>query len=121
MKFFLTVLFIAILSAAGEHFFPWWVIGVVSFVVSLLAALRPGKAFLAGFLGVGIFWLIAALMQDVPNEHILSTRMAALFHLPNYGLFIAVTVFIGGLVGGLSAWAEAVIRKPLTPKGEPSI
>ena len=60
--------------------------------------------------GIGLFWLTACIIHDSANGHILSARMAALFHLPNYVMFIVVTVFIGGLVGGLSAWAGALIR-----------
>ena len=111
MKFISTVILIALLSAVAEWFLPWWMIAVVAFVVSIFIPLKPGKAFLAGFVGIGTFWLIACTIQDVPNEHILSTRMAALFHLPGYGLFIAVTVLIGGLLGGLSAWAGAFFGK----------
>ena len=110
MRFFLLVILIAILSASVEHFLPWWSVAVVAFVVAVFAKQRPGRAFLGGFCGIGLCWLVAALLHDISNEHILSTRMAALFHLPNYALFIAVTVFIGGLVGGLSAWAGALIR-----------
>ena len=87
----------------------WWSVAVVSFIVSVIIRQKQGRAFLSGFAGVGIFWLVAALMRDGANDHILSTRMAALFHLPNYGLFIGVTVLIGALVGGLSAWAGALM------------
>ncbi len=110
MKFLLSVILIALLAMGAEHFLPWWSVAVVSFLVSVLISQKPGRAFLSGFCGIGIFWLITALRHDVANDHILSTRMAALFHLPNYGLFIGVTVLIGGLVGGLSAWAGALMR-----------
>jgi hypothetical protein len=100
----------------AEFWLPWWSIAVVCFLVSFFAGLRGGKAFLAGFLGIALFWLVAALVHDVPNEHILSTRMAVLFKLPNYLLFILVTVVLGGLIGGLSAWAGALVRPPQTPK-----
>src|SRR5580658_8683649 len=111
MRFLLAVMLIVFLSAIAEWFLPWWMIAVVSFIVSLLITMKPGKAFLAGFVGIGVFWLITSLLHDVPNEHILSARMAALFHLPNYGLFIVVTVFIGGLIGGLAALAGALLNR----------
>lgn len=110
MRFVLSVILIAVLSAVAEYFLPWWTIAVVAFLVSLLTLMRPGKAFLAGFCGVALCWLIAALLRDIPNEHILSVRMAALFHLPNYALFIVVTIVVGGLVGGLAAWAGSLLR-----------
>jgi len=110
MKFILSIILVALLSAAAEYFLPWWSIAVVCFLVSLFVKQTGRRAFLMGFLGVGIFWLVAAMMHDVPNEHILSARMATLFHLPNYALFILVTVIIGGLVGGLAAWTGALLR-----------
>jgi hypothetical protein len=110
MKFLIAIILIALCSAVTEYFLPWWVIAPISFLVVLAIRLKPRKAFMAGFWGIGLFWLIAALMKDIRNEHILSARMAALFHLPGYVLFIAVTVIVGGLVGGLSAWAASFFR-----------
>jgi hypothetical protein len=107
MRFFITVILIALLSAAAEYFFPWWTIAVVCFLVSIFAKQRPGKAFWAGFSGIALFWFTAAMLHDVSNAHILSQRMAALFHLPHYSLFVLVTVLIGGLVGGLAALVGA--------------
>lgn len=111
MRLLTAIILIAILSAIAEWFLPWWMIAVVSFAVMLFMGLKPGKSFLAGFLGIAICWLIAALLHDIPNEHILSTRMASLFHLPGYGLFIAVTVFVGGLIGGLAALAGGLMNR----------
>lgn len=105
MRFFLLIILVALLSAVAEYFLPWWSAAVVCFLVSLFVKQKGGRAFLMGFLGMGIFWLAAALLHDAANEHILSAKMAALFHLPDYGLFIIVTVLIGGLVGGMAAWA----------------
>ncbi len=110
MRFLLSVILIALLSGVAENFFSWWSIAVVSFIVAVFFSQKPGKSFLSGFCGVAVFWLVACLMHDMVNDHILSMRMAVLFHLPNYRLFIAVTVLIGGLVGGLSAWAGSLIR-----------
>jgi hypothetical protein len=111
MKVIAGIISIAILSAAAELFLPWWMIAVVPFIVGIVMHSNGKKSFLAGFLGIAIFWLIAALMKDLPNEHILSTRMASVFGLPNYGLFMLVVVLVGGLIGGLSAWAGGLLRE----------
>ena len=71
---------------------------------------KPGASFLAGFLGIAIFWLVAVLLKDMPNEHILSRRMAMVFKLPNYTALILVVTIVGGLIGGLSACAGSFIR-----------
>jgi len=110
MRLLLSILLIALLCAAAEYLLPWWVVAVVSFAVSLAVRQSMGRAFLMGFCGVGLCWLTAALLHDIANEHILSGRMAILFKLPNYGLFIVVTVFIGSLVGGLAAWGGALVK-----------
>lgn len=105
-----TILTIAA-CALAEWLMPWWTVALVAFVIAILAALRPGKAFLTGFLGVGLWWLIAALYRDIPNHHILTTRMAGVFSLPSYWLYILVTVIIGGLTGGMAAAAGALVNR----------
>lgn len=110
MKFIPAILLIAVLSGIAEWFAPWWSLAIVAAVIAVAMKLRPGKAFLAGFLGIALLWLGVVLWRDIPNEHILSTRLAKLFTLPDHTLFIVVTVVIGGLVGGLSAWAGAQLR-----------
>lgn len=111
MRLLFTIFIIAVASAIAEWFAPWWIIAVVAVVAGFLSRLSTGKAFLAGFSGIALLWLVVALYRDLPNDHILSARMAQLFSLPSFGLFIAVIVLIGGIVGGLSAWSGAQIRR----------
>lgn len=108
MKFIVSVLLIAVLAAVVAWFLPWWTVAIVAFIIGG----QSKNAFLAGFCGVALCWLVAAVFRDMANDHILSGRMAVLFKLPNYGLFICVTVFIGGLIGGLSAWSGALLTRP---------
>jgi hypothetical protein len=109
MKFIVSVLLIGVFAAVAEYFLPWWSVAVVAFVVTFFMGGKGGWGFLSGFSGVGILWVIAALLHDGANDHILSGRMAVLFKLPSYGLFICVTVLVGGLVGGLAGWAGALL------------
>ncbi|MBC7554109.1 MAG: hypothetical protein H7257_09025 [Taibaiella sp.] len=111
MKFILLVILTALISAATELVFPWWMIALVPFALGAAVNLNGGASFLAGFLGIAIFWCLATLAKDIPNEHILSQRMAILFNLSNYNLLIFVVSFVGGLVGGISAWAGSLVRK----------
>ena len=111
MRFLLAILSVILLAAVVAPFCPWWIIAVVSFLVMLVIGLKPGLSFLAGFTGIAVYWFVLILMKDMPNEHILSERMSKLFQLPNYEIFIVVTVFIGGLVGGLAALSAACIRR----------
>lgn len=113
MRLIFTTLMILIFAAICEQFCPWWIIAIVAFIFGFMTDLKRGHAFVAGFLGIGIFWLVTALWHDMPNQHILSQKMALLFHLPNYGLFILITVLAGSLVGGLSALSGIMLRKVL--------
>jgi len=111
MRSFISILIIAFFCLLAEYYFSWWSIAIVCFLVTFLFKLKPGKAFWAGFWGVAILWLTISLFKDIPNHHILSQRMAGLFHLPGYSLFILVTVLIGGLIGGLGGWSGSAVRK----------
>ncbi len=111
MKLLISTILIAFLSSLTEFFLPWWTIAVVAFIVAMVIQLPPLKSFLSGFLGITLFWLPNIIFKDFSNEHILSRKMAALFHVPNYGVFIIVCVLLGSLVGGLGAFSGALLRK----------
>lgn len=110
MRIALFIVIIAILSAVAEAFLPWWVIAIIPFLAALALNRKGSISFLTGFAGIALFWLVAVLIKDIPNEHILSRRMSLIFKLPNYGLLILVVTFLGGLIGGLSAWAGGLLR-----------
>lgn len=114
-----TPISVSIAATAGllNIIMPWWSIGLAAAGVVFFSRLKPGWAFLTGFFGIAALWSIVAVSKDINNEHILSTRMAQLFHLPNFGTFIVVTILLGAIVGGLSAWSAAllaqVFRRPV--------
>ena len=110
MKFLISVVAISFLSYWLGFFLPWWIPAAVAFLVTFFLPQKSGVSFLSGFAGVGLYWLVYALITDVSNGHILSGRMAALFGLPGSISFIAVTVLVGALIGGLSAWGAALVR-----------
>lgn len=120
MRFLLATLFIVILSYFVQSIGPWWMGMVIAAIVALVAGLRPGYAFLSGFIGLAIAWGIAAWWADFQNHGILSTRMAVLFNdLPPSSLLIA-TIAIGGVTGGLGALSAAfgrlwIVRSPQHP------
>jgi hypothetical protein len=112
MRVVIATLLIAFLSSFGEFFLPWLVILPIALVVTRTLNLRAAQGFLAGFLGVAIFWLPNILFKDFSNGHILSTRMAGLmFHSGNYPLFILVSAALGSIIGGLGGLAGGLLRK----------
>jgi len=112
MRFITSILLIALLAAIAEYFLPWWSLAVVAFAVALVMKLKPGKAFLSGFVAIALLWAIWALCRDIPNDHLLADRLGMLIlKTPNHVLFIVLTSVVGGLIGGLAAWSGALIRK----------
>ncbi|HNE50625.1 MAG: hypothetical protein U0T31_03575 [Chitinophagales bacterium] len=112
--FFVKLLTIIILSTILTLFLPWYTPFIICFLVGLALSNRPGNNFLAGLLGVGIFWFGYALFLDVKNEHVLSNKVAELFSdslktTITGGVLLMVTTFLGALLGGLSAMAGAMI------------
>jgi len=118
MRLLFTILIIAVAAGIAEWFAPWWTIAIVACIAGFVSRLSSGKAFLAGFCAIALLWLIFALWRDIPNQHILSARMAQLFKLPSYALFIAVTSLLGGLIGGLATWSGAHLKRLLQPVGD---
>jgi hypothetical protein len=118
MKTFTTGLVIIFLASILSVFLPWywWYVAAIAFVVVIYRQLTPGKSFLAGFFGVFFFSLLIILIRDIENGHILSTRMAGVFSLPNSILFIIVNVLLFGLVGGLAGWSGGLMNRAFRKK-----
>ena len=112
MKILLSIVLIALLSFIAGLFLPWWSIALVAFLVAVLVRLSPGGHFLSGFLGVFLIWTILAFWIDQKNEHILSSKVAQLFHLGSASfLLVLISALIGGLVGGFAALSGGYLHK----------
>lgn len=68
----------------------------------LLAQLTPLPAFIAGFLGIFLLWIVLAGWTNYSNAEILSSRVAQLMGVGSPMLLILVTGIVGGLVGGFA-------------------
>ena len=112
MKFFVSLVLTALLSFACSLFFPWWSVAIAAFVVAALIHQKPYKAFLAAFFALFILWGLQAWWIDLKNEHILSTKVAAILPLGGspYAL-IALSALVGALVSGMSALTGSYLRK----------
>jgi hypothetical protein len=115
---FITALFLTAFLAFAVGIYgilPWWSFVVTSFLVSVTIHQKAVKAFFSGFLGLFILWISLATLKDVPNEHILSIKVAQI--LPLGGSFVALillTGFLGGLVSGLAALTGSFFRQSRT-------
>src|SRR5262245_25192290 len=111
MKFIVAIVFTALLAFAGGLWFGWWIIAIASFLIALLVYQRPGRAFLAGALGVFLLWGLMASWIDMKNESVLSRKIAELLPLGgNSFLLIIVTATIGAVVGGFGALSGSYLR-----------
>ncbi len=91
---------------------PWWLFAVTSFLVALAVNQKPGKSFLAGFLGLFLLWAVLAFMKDAANDHILSGKVAQLLLKSSSSIaIILITGVVGGLVSGLAALTGSYLRK----------
>lgn len=102
MKFILIVILIALSSYLAELVFPWWSVALCSALISGLIPIRGFKAFLGGFLGVGLLWLFGALYLSIATNYILTQKVATLMQLGS-PVLIGATALIGALTGGLGA------------------
>jgi hypothetical protein len=111
MKHFLPFLLTILLSYLSGVFLPWWTFVPVIIIVYVLIPMKPGRAFLSGFLALFVLWGGLALMMDTSNHHILSKKIAQLF-LQNdqYPFLLLITAIIGALLGGLSALTGSLGR-----------
>src|SRR5687768_10211416 len=111
MKFVISLFLTALLSFAAGLYLPWWSIALCAFIVSVLILQQPVKAFLAGFSGVFLLWLIFSWSIDSANDQILSHKIAQIFPLGGVSfLLILVTALVGGLVGGFAALTGSYLR-----------
>ena len=114
IKFFIVTLLSALLTYAIGLYgkLPWWSFVPANFLLSIAIVQKPLRAFFSGALGVGLLWLCLTLMIDQQNNHLLSTKVATILPLKgSYTALIAITFFIGFLLGGLSSLAGSFIRK----------
>ncbi|MBD1394409.1 hypothetical protein [Mucilaginibacter glaciei] len=105
---FPVILFLAFVSG---FILPWWVACIFSFAAAIIFGKGSWDGFWSGFGGLAIAWAALALLKSFPNEHILATRVASLFHIPHWGLLLAITVVIGGLAGGMSALSGVLVKR----------
>ena len=112
--FLLKTISILVLSFLLTLFLPWWAIALAAFIIGLSFANKPGSNFLAGALGVGLFWLGYALYIDIRDDHHFSGMVAQLFSdslgtTLSGGVLIMITTFLGFIIGGFSCLAGSMI------------
>ena len=108
-RFISVVLLMAIASYIAVMLMPWWSPMIIAFLLILLLPMKSGKAFLATATGAAIAFVVMSTLADLANQHILSSKMAVLFHMPSFVLMIIVTALIGFVTAGLGGWTGAAL------------
>ena len=110
MKFIAKLVLTASSCYVAELFFPWWIVAVCAFIINLFLPTKGFNAFLSGFLGVGLLWLLFAWLIDIDTSSVLTEKVASLLTLNNASLLVALTGMVGGLVGGFAAVSGSLFR-----------
>lgn len=93
---------------------PWWSAVVLALLMGFVYAQSGRAAFLAGFVGLGLSWLVPAAWLAFQNNGLLAHRVAQLLPLGGSvpGLVLVATLIIG-LAGGLAGLAGRWVREAL--------
>ena len=97
---------------------PWYTPLIICVIAGAASSKLKVHAFLSGFFGVTLFWLLLTLIANAMNGGIMAQRMAALF-TEQMGLRITapllliVTPLLGGLMGGWMMWCGKHISIPI--------
>ncbi|QIX61733.1 hypothetical protein FY528_11075 [Hymenobacter lutimineralis] len=110
------LLFLLIFLAAtgAQLFLPWWSVVPVAVALGFWRGTRSGRAFLAGFAGLALSWLLPAAWLHLRTDGILSQRVATLLPLGGNGWLLAlVAALLIGLIGGLSSLSGYWLRRAI--------
>lgn len=111
MKFIVATILTAFLAFVAGLWLDWWSIAIAAFVTAVLVHQKAGKAFFAGFAGGFLLWGLLALLKDIPNESLLSKKIAEVLPLGGSTfLLIFITAFVGALVAGFGAMSGSFLR-----------
>ena len=120
MVFILRLVLIAISCFGLGYIMPWWSIVVCTFVISFFLPGNSFNAFLSGFLGIGLVWMVMAWKFDMESGSNMSTKIIDLFPIDDHILLIVVTGLIGAIVGGFSAVTGNTFRQLFIKKKKQS-
>lgn len=111
-------LLIAVLAAVLQLGLPWWSAPTLAFAVCFGQA-QSGKAgFWAGFVGLGLSWLVPAAWLAFQNNGLLAHRVAQLLPLGgSVPALVLVSTLVIGLAGGLAGLAGRWLREVFIPAG----
>lgn len=110
------ILLIALLAWILGLVLPWWSLAIPCVLLGALLGKSGGSSFLYGFSGIALIWLLQSLFIHIGNAGALTDRIGELLSLPDPIFVIVITVFTGGLAGGLSTMTGFYFKKAFLRK-----
>lgn len=106
----LTITIVSLAIILG-YFLDWWTVAIAAFIGGAMFGKTSGETFAKGTAAISTLWLLMVWYHHFSTQGILSNKIAQILPVGgNVGLLIAVTVFIGGLVGGWGAMSGFLVR-----------
>ncbi|MCS6904956.1 MAG: hypothetical protein RML72_09675 [Bacteroidia bacterium] len=94
---------IALISALVSLFLPWYAIALVAMIIGGYTAKSYWASIVIGFVGCAIAWILPALIIDLKNEGILSSRIIILLQLSSESYLYTIAALISGSCGALAS------------------
>ena len=113
IKLISTLLLSALLAYAVGIYttLPWYSFVFTNCIIAIVIPQAPWKSFLTGGVGVGLLWLILAIMINNANAHILAIKVAQILPFKgNVNALLFVTSLVGCIVGGMASLTGSYIR-----------
>lgn len=105
------VLVMVVVGAIAGIYLPWYALGILYGLLAFILRIPAGNAFVLGLVSGFLVWAVSAFWMDGQHPSSLPGRMAHVFPLSGSVLgLLLVTGALGGLTGGLWAWAGAKLR-----------
>lgn len=90
---------------------PWWGIVLSAALVSLVIPTSSFSAFVSGFIGVGLLWLVLSWQIEIESQGVLTQKVAAVFSLEDPILLVIAAGLVGAICGGLGSVTGNSLRQ----------
>ena len=111
MKLIIRIIAIAGLTYLISPFTDWWVIIIIAFLVSFISPSSALNAFIAGFLGVGLVWMLHAWSLDIENASAFSSKISKIIEWSDPLYLVIASGVIGGGVAGFASISGTTFRQ----------
>ena len=111
MKTVIQMLATAGLNYLMNQYFSWWTAPISAAIIATMIGFSKKTSFWAGFLGVGLLWMLSSTWLDIQTKSIISKKIMPLFNLTSTLPLFAISGLVGGTVGGLGGVTGFLLRK----------